>query len=185
MRTNQLPQEQTYNPLWSQLFYPDFPSKCLLAAQPGHATSHWTLQKAHRDTTPMDYIQDQKLMYLESCSMETSAPFIPTYCPRVQQFPFSKLVRWLFGGLGPSPHPPSLCKSRLEQQLIFQEGLFLKLLQNRPSHQGLHSVLSGDCQGETWPSCCLKTEPFCFTWQETGCNEDSAATATRGKLILF
>lgn len=82
-------------------------------------------------------------------------------------------------------HPQSQCKTRLEQQLIFQEGLFLKLLQNRPTHQGLHTVLSGDGQWETWPSCCLKTEAFCFIWQETGCSEHSAATATRGSVILY
>lgn len=83
------------------------------------------------------------------------------------------------------PHPQPDCKTGLEQQLIFQEGLFLKLLQNRPTHQGLHTILSGDSQWETRPSCCLKTEAFYFTWQETGCNEASAATTTRGKVILY
>lgn len=64
----------------------------------------------------------------------------------------SPLPGWRDGHLAVSAHPPPLnhpqssCKTRLEQQLIFQEGLFLKLLQNRPTHQGPHTVLSGDCQ---------------------------------------
>lgn len=65
-------------------------------------------------------------------------------------FHVSMSVWWPVGAPHPSsssstaiPHPQTQSKTGVEQQLIFQERLYLKLLQNGPTHQGWHTVLSG------------------------------------------
>lgn len=184
MGTNQLPQEQGSNPLWSQLYYPDFPSKFAgCPAGPRYVRLNPAKSPRWHDA---DGSHPRPEAHVTGILLDGNfCSFHPNLLPQGPTIPFFQAGKMVICWSGPIPPPAIPMQTRLEQQLIFQEGLFLKLLQNRPTHQGLHSVLSGDCQGETWPSCCLKTEPFCFTWQETGGNEDSAATATRGKLMLF
>lgn len=80
------------------------------------------------------------------CSAQTN--FL-TRCPTIpsSDLPFPCQCRQLL--LQTPPPPPTdtlLSKTGVEQQLIFQERLFLKPLQNGPTHQGRHTTLSGDCQ---------------------------------------
>lgn len=80
------------------------------------------------------------------CSAQTN--FL-TRCPTIpsSDLPFPCRCRQLL--LQTPPPPPTdtlLSKTGVEQQLIFQERLFLKLLQNGPTHQGRHTTLSEDCQ---------------------------------------
>ena len=73
--------------------------------------------------------------------------------------------------LHPPPLPLAQSKTGVQQQLIFQEHLFLKLFfQNGPTHQGWHAIPSDDCQWGTWPLCYLKAHTFSLLhmWDKTG-----------------
>lgn len=91
----------------------------------------------------------------------------PTFCPTI---PHCVHVSMLVGRPGgqpqpsssvPIPHPQTQTKTGGAATADHPGGsIFKTLLQNGPTHQGWHTILSEDCQWGTWPLCCLKAQTF-------------------------
>lgn len=84
-------------------------------------------------------------------------------------FSVSMLIGWPFG----EPHPSSLMpiphlnprpnlKVGVATADVSGASIFKTLLQNGPTHQDWHTILSEGCQWGTWPICYLKAQTFCW-----------------------